>query len=322
MPPTRHTVLTLSLGALLGFALAISSGVLASRKPVSADLPAQDAHLMQEVIGRLKNEYVETVDDHQLMRHAIRGMVSGLDAHSAFLDARELESLRVSSEGTYSGIGIEVSYEGGLIVVVAPIEGSPADRAGVQTGDAIIAIDGHAVRSAGLEDSVARVRGKPGTSVRITLERDGFGEPIDYTIERAVIDIHSVRQALLEPGYGYLRITQFSETTPVELRARFDELRRESARPLDGLVLDLRGNPGGVLESGVEVADAFLDSGLIVAASGRSRDSRFHMNATAGDISRGARMAVLVNGGSASASEIVAGALRDHGRAVLVGRKT
>jgi carboxyl-terminal processing protease len=158
--------------------------------------------------------------------------------------------------------------------------------------------------------------------VRITLERDGLDEPIDYTIERAMIEIHSVRQALLGPGYGYLRITQFSETTPAELRARFEELRRESGQPLQGVVLDLRGNPGGVLESGVDVADAFLDGGLIVSASGRSRDSRFHMDAKPGDISGGARIAVLVNGGSASAAEIVAGALRDHGRAVLVGRKT
>jgi carboxyl-terminal processing protease len=322
MPPTRQTTLILLLGALLGFALATGGGVLAARKQEPADLPAQDARLMGEVIERVKDEYVDAVDDHELMRHAIRGMVSGLDSHSAFLDARDLESLRVASEGTYSGIGIEVSYEDGVIVVVAPIEGSPADRAGLQTGDVITAIDGHDVRSAGLDDSIARVRGEPGTSVRLTLERDGLDEPVDYTIERAVIGIHTVRQALLDPGYGYLRITQFNETTPDELRTRFDELRRSEDRPLDGLVLDLRGNPGGVLESGVEVADAFLDGGLIVAASGRSRDSRFHMDAGPGDISGGARMVVLVNGGSASAAEIVAGALRDHGRAVLVGRKT
>jgi len=277
---------------------------------------------MAEVMERVRDEYVEAVDDHALMGHAIRGMVSGLDGHSAFLDARELESLRVSSEGTYAGIGIEVSYEDGLIIVVAPIEGSPAARAGLRTGDAIIAIDGRAVRADGLDDTVARVRGRPGTAVRITLEREGRDEPIDYTIERAMIQIHSVRSALLEPGYGYLRITQFTETTPTELEAGIVGLQRESARPLQGLVLDLRGNPGGVLESGVDVADAFLDTGLIVSASGRSRDSRFHMDAKPGDISRGARIAVLVNGGSASAAEIVAGALRDHGRAALIGRKT
>jgi carboxyl-terminal processing protease len=207
-------------------------------------------------------------------------------------------------------------------VVIAPIEGSPAERAGLRTGDAITAIDGHAVRPASLEESIARMRGEPGTKVRVTIERDGLDEPVDHVIERARIDVHSVRWALLEPGYGYLRIAQFSETTPGELADHFAELLRESGRPLDGLVLDLRGNPGGVLEAGVAVADAFLDSGLIVAASGRSTDSRFHMDATPGDITGGARIAVLVNGGSASASEIVAGALRDHGRAVLIGRTT
>jgi carboxyl-terminal processing protease len=322
MFPTRRTILTLLLGITLGFALATSSGVFASRKPEPADLPWRDAQLMAEVIERVKDEYVDAVDDHELMRHAIRGMVSGLDAHSAFLDAEEFKNLRIASEGSYSGIGIEVSYEDGLIVVVAPIEGSPADRAGLKTGDAIIAIDGTEVRSAGLQDSVRRMRGEPGTLVRVTLEREGLDEPVDYTIERALVDVHSVRQALLEPGYGYLRITQFNETTSKELIGRFDELRRGSSQPLYGLVLDLRGNPGGVLEAGVAVADAFLDSGLIVAASGRSRDARFHMDATPGDITGGARIAVLVNGGSASASEIVAGALRDHGRAVLVGRTT
>jgi carboxyl-terminal processing protease len=322
MLPTRPVVLALLLGVATGLALATSGGVLASRKPEQHDLPWQDARLMAELSERVKDEYVDAVDDHELMQHAIRGMVSGLDSHSAFLDARELESLRISSEGRYSGIGIEVSYEDGAIVVIAPIEGSPAERAGLRTGDAIIAIDGHAVRPAGLEESIARMRGEPGTRVRVTIERDGLDEPVDHVIERARIDVRSVRWALLEPGYGYLRIAQFSETTPGELGDRFAELLRESGRPLDGLVLDLRGNPGGVLEAGVAVADAFLDSGLIVAASGRSRDSRFHMDATPGDISGGARIAVLVNGGSASASEIVAGALRDHGRAALIGRTT
>jgi carboxyl-terminal processing protease len=322
MLPTRPTVLALLLGVAAGLALATSGGVLASRKPEQHDLPWQDARLMAELIERVKDEYVDAVDDHELMQHAIRGMVSGLDSHSAFLDARELESLRISSEGRYSGIGIEVSYEDGAIVVIAPIEGSPAERAGLRTGDAIIAIDGHAVRPAGLEESIARMRGEPGTRVRVTIERDDLDEPVDHVIERVRINVPSVRRSLLEPGYGYLRIAQFSETTPSELVDRFAELLRESGRPLDGLVLDLRGNPGGVLEAGVAVADEFLDSGLIVAASGRSTDSRFHMDATPGDITGGARIAVLVNGGSASASEIVAGALRDHGRAVLIGRTT
>jgi carboxyl-terminal processing protease len=322
MSVNRPTILALLLGAALGFALATSSGVLASRKPEKGDLPWRDAQLMAEVIERVKDEYVDTVDDHELMQHAIRGMVSGLDAYSAYLDEEEFEDLRIASEGSYSGIGIEVSHEDGLIVVIAPIDGSPADRAGIRTGDVIVAIDGRAVKATGLGDSIGRMRGRPGTLVRVTLERDGLDEPVEYVIERAQIEVRSVRQDLLEPGYGYLRISQFSETTLDELQDRFGELRRESDHPLEGLVLDLRGNPGGVLEAGVDVADAFLDQGVIVTASGRTPDARFHMNATPGDISAGARLAVLINGGSASASEIVAGALRDHGRAALIGRTT
>ena len=322
MTPTRSTLLALALGTALGFALATTSGVLASRRPDVADLPWQDARLMAEVIDRVKAEYVDPVDDHELMQHAIRGMLSSLDAHSAFLDEEDLEDLRVASEGGYSGIGIEVSYEEGLIIVVAPIEGSPAERAGLSTGDIIVAIDGHEVKTAGLAESVGRMRGPPATRVRVTVDRDGSAEPLEFSIERAEIELQSVRSAMLEPGYGYLRISQFSETTLPDLEAAVAALQDEASLPLRGVVLDLRGNPGGILEAGVDVADLFLDSGLIVSATGRTSDARFRMEATPGDIVDGAPIAVLVNGGSASASEIVAGALQDNGRAFLVGRTT
>ena len=322
MAPNRTTLLALVLGTALGFALATSGGVLASRKPDVVDLPWQDARLMAEVIARVKAEYVDPVDDHELMQHAIRGMVASLDAHSSFLDQDELEDLRIASEGSYSGIGIEVSYEDDSIVVVAPIEDSPAERAGLRTGDVIIAIDGREVKSAGLAESIARIRGAPGTPVRVTVERGGADEPLEYSIERGQINVHTVRQAMLEPGYGYVRISQFSDTTPDDLEEAVAALLRRSGRPLQGLVLDLRGNPGGVLDAGFEVADEFLDDGLIVSATGRGPDARFHMEAPRGDIAGGARLAVLINGGSASASEIVAGALRDNGRATLVGRTT
>jgi carboxyl-terminal processing protease len=322
MSPRRTTVLALLLGMGVGFALATTSGVLALRKPDGSDLPWQDARLMAEVIGRVKEEYVDPVDDHQLMQHAIRGMVANLDAHSSFLEEDELEDLMVSSEGNYSGIGIEVSYEDGLIVVVAPIEGSPAERAGLRTGDVIVAIDGHAVKPAGLGASVNRMRGEPGTVVRVTVERGAQAEPAEYAIERARIDVHSVRQALLEPGFGYLRISQFSETTLDDLASGIERLVEASGGPLTGLVLDLRGNPGGVLDAGVDVADAFLERGLIVSATGQGPDARFSVEAAPGDLLDGARLAVLVNGGSASAAEIVAGALHDHGRATLIGRTT
>ena len=322
MKSRRTTVLTLLLGMGLGFALATTSSVMALRKPDAGDLPRQDVRLMAEVIERVKEEYVDPVDDHELMQHAIRGMVANLDAHSAFLDEDELEDLMVASEGNYSGIGIEVSYEDGLIVVVAPLEGSPAERAGLRTGDLIVAIDGLAVRTAGLGASVGRMRGEPGTVVRVTVERGGLAEPVEYSIERARIDVRSVRQAMLEPGYGYLRISQFSETTEADLETAFAQLLDASGGRLEGLVLDLRGNPGGVLDAGVDVADAFLDRGLIVSATGRGPDARFSIEAAPGDLLDGAPLAVLVNGGSASASEIVAGALHDHGRATLLGRTT
>ena len=322
MSPRRTTVLTLLIGVGLGFALATTSGVLALRKPDGADLPWQDARLMAEVIERVKEEYVDPVDDHELMQHAIRGMVANLDAHSSFLEEDELEDLMVSSEGNYSGIGIEVSYEDGLIVVVAPFEGSPAERAGLRTGDVIVAVDGHAVKPAGVGASVGRMRGEPGTIVRVTIEREGIAEPVEFAVERARIEVHSVRQALLETGYGYLRISQFSETTLADLEAGVEQLVKASGGPLAGLVLDLRGNPGGVLDAGVDVADAFLERGLIVSATGRGHDARFSVEALPGDVLDGAPIAVLVNGGSASASEIVAGALHDHGRATLLGRTT
>lgn len=316
------TVLSLLLGALLGFALAVSDGVLAERRPERRELPAQDARLLAEVIERVKAEYVDRVDDHELMQHAIRGLLSGLDAHSAFLDEEEFADLRIATQGSYSGIGIEVSHESGSIVVVAPIEGSPADRAGLRTGDVIVAVDGHEVPASGLGDAIGRMRGRVGTLVRVTVEREGVDEPIEYSIERAEVEVHSVRHSMLAPGIGYVRITHFSETTGRDLEAALAELRQRSGSGLDGLVLDLRNNPGGVLEAGVDVADAFLDSGLIVSASGRAPDARFYMEARPGDAARGARIAVLVNGGSASASEIVAAALRDHGRATLIGRRT
>jgi len=316
------TVLALLLGALLGFALAVSGGVQADRRPDRAGLPSADARLLAEVIERVKAEYVDRVDDHELMQYAVRGMLSGLDAHSAFLDEDELADLRIATEGSYTGIGIEVSYESGAIVVVSPIEGSPADRAGLRTGDAIVAIDGREVAAAGLGEAIGRMRGQAGSLVRVTVERDGVAEPLEFAIERAEVEVQSVRHALLEPGRGYLRITHFSETTARDVDRAVADLQRESGRSLEGLVLDLRNNPGGVLEAGVEVADAFLDAGLIVSASGRARDARFRMEAHPGDIAREARIAVLINGGSASASEIVAGALRDHGRATLIGRTT
>jgi carboxyl-terminal processing protease len=325
-----RSVLVLVIGTALGLSLSVGGGVLAERGADAEDtLPWEDARLLAEVLQRVKRDYVEQVDDHELIEAAIRGMVADLDPHSAFLDSEEYQEIRISTTGNYSGVGLEVSLEedpdGQMqrVRVIAPIEDTPAERAGIRPGDAIISIDGMPVDSANLGDTVNRMRGEPGTEVRITVERDGVEEPLSFTLVRDHVLVRSVKHDMLEPGYGYVRITHFSETTGNDLNDALVELQEAAGEPgLRGLVLDLRNNPGGVLDSAVDVSDAFLDSGVIVTADGRVSEARFRMDARAGDLLRGAELVVLVNGGSASASEIVAGALKDNHRATLVGTST
>ena len=284
------------------------------------DLPWADARLLADVLERVKHDYVNPVDDHQLLQAAIRGMVSSLDPYSEFVDGDEYDDIKISSSGEYSGVGIEVSMQDDQVVVIAPIEGSPAALAGIRSGDVIVTIDGIAVNTTSLADTIGRMRGKEGTTVNIGVERDGSPEPLLFSVKRQRVELHSVRSDLPEPGFGYVRIAQFSETTGDEVNAAVQALRKKNSTPLKGLVLDLRDNPGGVLEAAVAVADAFLDSGVIVTAKGRT--AKFEMDATPGDILAGAPIVILVNGGSASAAEIVAGALKDNHRATLMGRTT
>ncbi len=313
----------LALGLSIGLSIGLARGVLADKpEPPGRDLPWQDAHLLAEVLERVEREYVDPVDDHQLLQAAIRGMVSSLDPYSAYLDVDEYEDIKISSSGQYSGVGIEVSMEDGQVVVVTPFEGSPAEEAGIRSGDVIATIDGVAVNTTTLSDTIERMRGKEGTSVKIGILREGSTEPLQFTLKRSRVQLHSVRAELLEAGFGYVRIAQFSETTGDELSKALRTLRKANGAPLKGLVLDLRNNPGGVLEAAVAVADAFLDGGVIVSAKGRTPESNFEMSATPGDDLDGAPLVVLVNGGSASAAEIVAGALKDHHRATLMGRTT
>ncbi|MGQ0429657.1 MAG: S41 family peptidase [Gammaproteobacteria bacterium] len=318
----RRTLLTVLLGCLLGVVLAGGALWLAGRGRGEAELRRDDAHLLSEVMGRIHEDYVDRTDDRELMRDAIRGMVQELDPHSSFMDANEFEDLRIATEGNYSGIGVEVTAESGAIVVIAPIDGSPAAHAGIRPGDLILAVDGSAIEHARLADAIARIRGEPGTVVNLTIGRKDAPRPLDFPVERAIVAVHSVRHEMLEPGVGYLRISQFSDTTGPDVGNALRALQREAGGSLRGLVLDLRNNPGGVLDAAVDVSDAFLDRGVIVSAEGRSKESRFRMEAGAGDLTHGAPIAVLVNEGSASASEIVAGALRDNGRAKLLGRRT
>jgi carboxyl-terminal processing protease len=318
----RHDwLLRVGLGAGLSFGLA--TGVLADKAPPPvSDLPWQDARMLADVLERVKHDYVNPVDDHQLLQAAIRGMVSSLDPYSAYLDGDEYDEVKISSSGEYSGVGIEVSMEDDEVVVVSPFEGSPAAVAGIRPGDIIATIDGIPVNTTTLADTIGRMRGKEGTSVKIGILREGSAEPLQFTLRRSRVELHSVKTEMLEPGMGYVRISQFSETTGDDLDAALKDLRKRNGAPLKGLVLDLRNNPGGVLEAAVSVSDTFLDKGVIVTAKGRTPESKFEMDATPGDALNGAPIVVLVNGGSASAAEIVAGALKDNHRATLMGRTT
>jgi len=265
----------------------LAGGALADKPTgLGQDLPWADARMLAEVLDRVEHDYVSPVDDHQLLQAAIRGMVSSLDPYSAYLDGDEYDEIKISSSGQYSGVGIEVSMEDDQVVVVSPFEGSPAAQAGIRSGDVIATIDGVPVNTTTLADTIGRMRGKEGTSVKIGILRQGSTEPRVFTLKRSKVELHSVRSELPEPSYGYLRIAEFSETTGTDTVSALRELRKRNGAPLKGLVLDLRNNPGGVLEAAVSVADAFLDSGLIVSAKGRTAESKFEMNATPGDETR------------------------------------
>jgi carboxyl-terminal processing protease len=328
MSASFRSVVALAAGMLLGFGVSVGPAVKAERTaPERANaktataLPFEDAELFAEVLERIRAEYVDEVSQQKLIEAAIRGMLSDLDPHSAYLDRAQFDEVRISTSGEYSGVGIEVTLQRGSVRVVTPIEGTPAERAGIKAGDRILAIDRVPVDPERLDDAIDRMRGVVGTSVTLEIERDGVAEPLEFHLKRESVQVQSVRKALLPGRVGYVRISQFSERTPRAVERAIESLRKE-AGTLDGLVLDLRNNPGGVLEAAVGVADLFLDEGLIVSAVGRAADAEFAMEAAPGDVMAGAPIVVLVNAGSASASEIVAGALRDHRRATLVGQKT
>jgi carboxyl-terminal processing protease len=325
----------LGAGVVCGLGLSVGPTVQADREidapdavaavapaPLGDNAPWRDAKLFAEVLEHVRKEYVEDVSDHELIEAAIRGMMADLDPHSAYLGPAEFDEIRISSTGEYSGVGIEVALKDGVVKVVTPIEDTPAERAGVLAGDTILAIDDVPVDIDNLNDTIDRMRGKSGSTVKITVARDRDSGPLEFTLARASVQVNSVRRDLLAPGLGYVRITHFSDTTGRDLERALSKLRKQNDGDLAGLVLDLRNNPGGVLEAAVAVADVFLEEGVIVSANGRAPDAKFAMDAQRGDELEGAPIVVLVNKGSASASEIVAGALKDHGRATLVGQQT
>ncbi len=316
-----RAILVVVIGLIMGLSLSIGGGLLnAPPAPDREELAWEQARLFAEVMERVKSDYVEPLDDSELLESAIRGMVADLDAHSQYLDADEYRDIRISTTGSYTGVGIEVGEIDGDIRVITPIVGSPAARSGIRSGDTVIAIDGYPVESGKLSESIKRMRGRPGSRISITVLRDG--DAILHEMRREIVRVASVHHELLGPSYGYIRLSQFSETTAREVSRSIDSLQDANNGMLAGLILDLRNNPGGVLDAAVDVSDLFLNSGLIVSADGRTADARFVRSAHRGDILDGAEMIVLVNSGSASASEIVAGALQDHGRAVIVGTET
>lgn len=287
-----------------------------------AGVSLEDIRTFTAVYSLIKQAYVDPVDDRRLMQAAIRGLLAGLDPHSEYLDARQMEQLSEDTSGRYAGLGIEVMQVDGTLRVVSPIDDTPADRAGIEAGDTILEIDGKAVQADDLDGAIDRLRGEPGTTIRLSVLHEGAALPVDITMQREVIRVASVRGRLLEPGYAYLRISQFQLDSGDELRKRIRRLAGENEAPLRGAVLDLRSNPGGLLTAAVEVSDVVLDAGTIVSTRGRIGDGNLVFRATPGDLLDGAPLIVLIDGGTASAAEIVAGALKDNHRALLMGRRT
>ena len=317
-PAIRHPLLSAALSASVVVASLLFA--LPTTAQESADplpLPLNEVRMFTQALDHIRRAYVEEIDDETLLEYAIQGMLSGLDPHSAYMAGNEFESLQDTTTGQFGGLGVEVSRRDGYILVVAPIDGSPADRAGVLAGDLIIEIDNEPIREMQPDDAAKMMRGEPGSQVSITIAREGE-EPFDLTLTREIIEISSVRSRMLEPGYAYLRIAQFRGNTGEEFAEELQELLNQEA-DLKGLVLDLRNNPGGVLQASVSVVDAFIDSGDIVSTKGRLEDSRSSYSASMQTIAPETPLVVLINNGSASASEIVAGALQDHGRALIMG---
>ncbi len=317
----RTTQLVL-VGAILGVSLTLGTSVLATRDKTTDILPLEQMRTFTDVFARIKNDYVEEVSDDELLEYAIRGMLNGLDPHSAYLNTEEFNDLRIGTTGEFGGLGIEVSMEDGFVKVVSPIDDTPAQKAGMQSGDLIIRLDDTPVKGLSLNDAVKLMRGKPGSDIILTVIREGEDAPLKVTIKRAVIKVTSVRSRMLDDNIGYVRISNFQTKSNADMVKAVRELKKEASDGLGGLVLDLRNNPGGVLSGAVAISDAFLNEGRIVFTDGREESSKLYYDATNGDILDGAPLVILVNGGSASASEIVAGAIQDHGRGIIMGSKT
>ena len=330
----------IGLGLIAGVTISLHFAAIAD-KDTPEPLPFEDLRAFSEVFGRIKSDYVEPVSDKKLITEAINGMLTGLDPHSAYLDADAFKEMQVGTQGEFGGLGIEVGMEDGLVKVISPIEDTPAYYAGLKSGDLIIKLDDTLVKGLSLNDAVKHMRGKPGSKITIIVIRKGESKPLTFTLERAVIKVQSVKFKLSEPGYAFVRITQFQERTGENLATALDTLVKQNKEPLKGIVLDLRNDPGGLLNGAVAVSAVFLPKdALVVYTEGRNKDAKMRLTASPEHYVRGhgdkasdyiknlppeiktVPMVVLVNSGSASASEIVAGALQDHKRAVIMGTQT
>ena len=283
-------------------------------------LPLNELRVFAEAFDRISTAYVEEIDDRTLLENAIKGLLSQLDPHSAYLDKSTFSDLQENTTGNYGGIGLEVGMDRGFVTVISPMDDTPAKKAGIESGDVILQIDDLTIKGMSLNETIEAMRGEPGSDVVLSVARPGETQPKEITLTRQIIQIASVRQRLLEDGYGYIRIAQFQSATGREVREAVEKLTEEGK--LFGLVLDLRNNPGGLLQTAVEVSDVFIDDGLIVYTEGRLPQSEQRYNAATPDKTNGVPLIVLVNEGTASASEIVAGALQDHKRAVIMGIST
>ncbi len=278
--------------------------------------------LFSEVFKRVRGDYVDSVTDDQLIEAAVNGMLTSLDPHSSYMNAKSFKDMQVQTRGEFGGLGLEVQQQDGFIKVIAPIDETPSAKAGIKAGDLILAIDGESLASYSLQEAVDKMRGAVGTNIKLTIKRDSEDRPFDLTITRAIIKIVSVRGRLERDTIAYLRIASFAEQTGNELRAMFKKLKAEAKDKITGVVLDLRSNPGGLLDQSVSVTEAFIDKGEVVSTRGRRTEEVQRYSAHGGDITGGLPLVVLIDGGSASASEIVAGALQDHHRAVLLGTRS
>ena len=326
---SRQRFIAIMVGSALGVALAIGGQILtAEDNNDKRPIPLEDVQRFSSALSQIKNYYVKSVDDKELFEDAIRGMLSGLDPHSSYLDEAEYKDLHASTKGEFGGLGIEVTMEEGVIKVISPIDDTPAARAGVKAGDYIVRLDKTPVKGMTLREAVSKMRGKKGSSIDVTILRKGETKPIQLSIKRDVIIVQSVKSRLIDKYYGYLRISHFQAMTSTDAKKAVEQLQVEAGGQLKGLILDLRNNPGGLLESAIQVSDAFIhndnegEEEMIVYTKGRLAGSKFTALATPGDILNKAPIVVLINGGSASGSEIVAGALRDNRRAVLIGTKS